>query len=120
MLTKFLKVQLLVVFMISPGVFAQQMVSGSITDEEGNPLPGATVIIQGTNNGVTTDFDGNYSISVERGQTIEASFIGYQATTAIVGNQNQINLMLIADNELEEVVLIGYGAVRKKRLNRNT
>jgi iron complex outermembrane receptor protein len=116
MLTKFLKVQLLVVFMISSGVFAQQVVSGSITDEEGNPLPGATVIIQGTNNGVTTDFDGNYSISVERGQTIEASFIGYQVTTAIVGDQNQINLILIADNELEEVVLIGYGAVRKKDL----
>ena len=64
MLTKFLKVQLLVVFMISSGVFAQQVVSGSITDQDGNPLPGATVIIQGTDTGVSTDFDGNYSIPV--------------------------------------------------------
>jgi len=116
MLTKFLKVQLLVVFMISSGVFAQQVVSGSITDQDGNPLPGATVIIQGTDTGVSTDFDGNYSIPVERGQTLEVSYIGYQVTTVVVGDQNQINLSLAADNELEEVVIIGYGAVRKKDL----
>ena len=116
MLTKFLKVQLLVVFMISSGVFAQQVVSGSITDQDGNPLPGATVIIQGTDTGVSTDFDGNYSIQVERGQTLEVSYIGYQVTTVVVGDQNQINLSLAADNELEEVVIIGYGAVRKKDL----
>jgi TonB-dependent SusC/RagA subfamily outer membrane receptor len=65
---------------------------------------------------VSTDFDGNYSIPVERGQTLEVSYIGYQVTTVVVGDQNQINLSLAADNELEEVVIIGYGAVRKKDL----
>ena len=70
---------------ISTGIYAQQMVSGSITDEEGTPLPGASVIIQGTDQGVTTDFDGNYSISIDRGQTLEASFIGYKTATSVVG-----------------------------------
>ncbi|MDG1272099.1 MAG: SusC/RagA family TonB-linked outer membrane protein [Flavobacteriaceae bacterium] len=101
---------------ISTGIYAQQMVSGSITDEEGTPLPGASVIIQGTDQGVTTDFDGNYSISIDRGQTLEASFIGYKTATSVVGEQNQINLSLSSDNELDEVVIIGYGAIRKKDL----
>ena len=65
---------------------------------------------------MTTDFDGNYSISVDRGQTLEASFIGYKTATAVVGEQNQINLSLSTDNELDEVVIIGYGAIRKKDL----
>ena len=104
------------VLSISSGIYAQQMVSGSITDEDGTPLPGASVIIQGTDEGVTTDFDGNYSISVDRGQTLEASFIGNKTPTAVVGEQNQINLSLSTDNELDEVVIIGYGAIRKKDL----
>lgn len=104
------------VLSISSGIYAQQMVSGSITDEDGTPLPGASVIIQGTDEGVTTDFNGNYSISVDRGQTLEASFIGYKTATAVVGEQNQINLSLSTDNELDEVVIIGYGAIRKKDL----
>ena len=64
MLTKIMKMQFFALLLISYGMVAQQTVSGSITDEEGTPLPGATVIIQGTDNGVTTDFDGNFSIQV--------------------------------------------------------
>lgn len=116
MLTKIMKMQFFALLLISYGMVAQQTVSGSITDQEGTPLPGATVIIQGTDNGVTTDFDGNFSIQVETGQTLEASFIGYQSATAVVGDQNQINLTLSADTELDEVVVIGYGEVRKKDL----
>lgn len=116
MLTKIMKMQFFALLLVSSGIIAQQTVSGSITDEEGTPLPGATVIIQGTDNGVTTDFDGNYTIQVESGQTLEASFIGYQSATAVVGDQDQINLSLSTDNELDEVVVIGYGEVRKKDL----
>jgi iron complex outermembrane receptor protein len=116
MLTIFRVKLFFAVLFISSGIYAQQMVSGSITDEDGTPLPGASVIIQGTDEGVTTDFDGNYSISINRGQTLEASFIGYKTATAVVGEQNQINLSLSTDNELDEVVIIGYGAVRKKDL----
>lgn len=116
MLTIFKVKLFFAVLFISSGIYAQQMVSGSITDEDGTPLPGASVIIQGTDEGVTTDFDGNYSISIDRGQTLEASFIGYKTATAVVGEQNQINLSLSTDNELDEVVIIGYGAIRKKDL----
>lgn len=116
MLTIFMRIQCLVVLLLSTVMFAQQTVSGLVTDAEGTPLPGATVIVQGTDNGVTTDFDGNYTIKVDRGQTLEASFIGYQTTSALVGDQDQIDLSLAQDNELDEVVVIGYGEVRKKDL----
>lgn len=108
--------QCLLALLLSSVMVAQQTVSGLVTDAEGTPLPGATVIVQGTSNGVTTDFDGNYSINVERGQTLEASFIGYQSTTVLVEDQDQINLSLEPDNELDEVVVIGYGEARKKDL----
>lgn len=116
MIKKLIKTQCLLLLLFSTIMVAQQTVSGFVTDAEGTPLPGATVVVQGTNNGVTTDFDGNYTISVDPGQTIEASFIGYQTATALVGDQNQINLSLEQDNELNEVIVIGYGEVRKKDL----
>jgi iron complex outermembrane receptor protein len=113
---KLIKMQCLLALLLSSVMVAQQTVSGLVTDAEGTPLPGATVIVQGTSNGVTSDFDGNYSINVERGQTLEASFIGYQSTTILVEDQDQINLSLEPDNELDEVVVIGYGEARKKDL----
>lgn len=111
-----MKMQCLLALLLSTVMVAQQTVSGLVTDAEGTPLPGATVIVQGTTNGVTTDFDGNYSINVERGQTLEASFIGYQSTTVLIEDQDQINLSLEQDNELDEVVIIGYGEARRKDL----
>ncbi len=113
---KLIKMQCLLALLLSSVMVAQQTVSGLVTDAEGTPLPGATVIVQGTSNGVTSDFDGNYSINVERGQTLEASFIGYQSTTVLVEDQDQINLSLEQDNELDEVVVIGYGEALKKDL----
>lgn len=113
---KLIKMQCLLALLLSSVMVAQQTVSGLVTDAEGTALPGATVIVQGTSNGVTSDFDGNYSINVERGQTLEASFIGYQSTTVLVEDQDQINLSLEQDNELDEVVVIGYGEALKKDL----
>ena len=85
--------------------FAQQnvIISGVIYDEFGMPLPGATVIEVGTVNGVSTDFDGNYMIEVLQGATLEYSYVGYQAQTALVDDANPINISMIPDNELEEV-----------------
>jgi TonB-linked SusC/RagA family outer membrane protein len=113
---KLIKMQCLLALLLSSVMVAQQTVSGLVTDAEGTPLPGATVIVQGTSNGVTSDFDGKYSINVERGQTLEASFIGYQSNTVLVEDQDQINLSLEQDNELDEVVVIGYGEALKKDL----
>ena len=59
------------------GFSQQKTVTGNITDENGLPLPGATVVEQGTDNGTTTDFDGNYTITVKENAKLEISFVGY-------------------------------------------
>ena len=64
--------------LLSGFLFAQKSVTGTVTDDDGIPLPGATIVVLETNEGVSTDFDGNYSISVEDGQTLQFSFVGYQ------------------------------------------
>ena len=77
MIKIFIKTQVLVLLFLSLGIFAQQNVSGLVTDTQGNPLPGVNVIIQGTSIGVSSDFDGNFQINAENGQILVFSFIGY-------------------------------------------
>ena len=77
--------RLLVVFLLTAQLsFAQKTVTGVVSDPDGLPLPGATVIVQGTTTGVTTDFDGNFSINVSEGQTLEFSFVGYETAAVAV------------------------------------
>ncbi|MDG1031929.1 MAG: SusC/RagA family TonB-linked outer membrane protein, partial [Flavobacteriaceae bacterium] len=114
---KFLKqIQILFLLFLSIGAFAQQSVSGLITDNSGTPLPGVNVIIQGTNIGVSSDFDGNYQINVDNGQILVFSYIGYDSVELTVNGANQDVKMTESDSELDEVVVIGYGTVRKKDL----
>jgi len=114
---KFLKqIQILFLLFLSLGAFAQQSVSGLITDSSGTPLPGVNVIIQGTNIGVSSDFDGNYQINVDNGQILVFSYIGYDSVELTVNGVNQDVKMTESDSELDEVVVIGYGTVRKKDL----
>lgn len=91
-------------------------VTGKITDADtGEPLPGVTIVVKGTTNGTITSFDGEYSINVEEGQTLAFSFIGYTAREVAVATGNTIDLQLAPSIEnLEEVVVIGYGQVRKE------
>ncbi len=70
--------------------FAQTQLSGTVTDANGEPIPGATIIVQETNNGTTSDFDGNFSIAVDQDQNLEISYLGY--TTQIVQFTGQDNL----------------------------
>jgi TonB-linked SusC/RagA family outer membrane protein len=92
-------------------------VQGLVTDAEGEPLPGVNVIEKGTTNGVVSDVDGNYSITVESGDAVLVfSFVGYLSEEIYVGDKTSINLTLIpAIEALEEVVVVGYG-VQKKSL----
>ena len=83
---------------------AQRTITGVVSDEFGVPLPGATILEEGTSNGTTTDFDGNYSITVEDGASISASYVGYQATSILVDGQDQINFTLTEGNQLDEVL----------------
>ncbi|MDA7813028.1 SusC/RagA family TonB-linked outer membrane protein [Flavobacteriaceae bacterium] len=112
----FKQIQILFLLFLSLGIFAQQSVSGLITDSSGTPLPGVNVIIQGTNVGVSSDFDGNYQINVDNGQILVFSYIGYDSVELTVNGTNQDVKMTESDSELDEVVVIGYGTVRKKDL----
>lgn len=90
--------------------FAQQgTVSGTVSDADGAPLPGATVVIKGTTTGVTTDFDGNFTIQAAADAVLVASFVGFASQEIPVSNQSNITFVLSTDNLLDEVVLTGYG-----------
>lgn len=95
--------------------FAQQLsVTGTVIDESGLPLPGVNVIIEGTNRGTQTDFDGNYSISASTGEVIIFSYVGYATGRAVVGQNPRINATLSVDAAaLEEVIVTGFGNVSK-------
>ena len=109
----------LIVTLLAPfTIQAQQniFVSGIIYDEYGMPLPGATVIEVGTVNGVSTDFDGNYTIEVLKGATLEYSYVGYKAQTALADSETPLNITLLPANELEEVVVVAYGSQSKQSI----
>ena len=88
-------------------------VSGTVLDEQGQPMIGVGVVQQGTTNGTTTDIDGKYTVTVPRGANLEFSFVGY-ATQVFAANTASINVNLEPDTQLiEETVVIGYGVQRK-------
>lgn len=107
MKTKFTQVLTSVLFLFGAVVFAQQTVTGTVTDADGIPLPGATVIVQGTDTATSADFDGNYSIAAENGEILVISFVGYNQAEVTVDAAN-INVSLTS-NELQEVVVTGFG-----------
>lgn len=98
--------------LVSAGMYAQSVL-GTVSSEDG-PLPGATVVVKGTNNGTTTDFDGNFTIAADADAVLVVSFVGFTTQEVAVGGQDQINVSLVSDNELEEVVLTGYGQTSKR------
>lgn len=96
----------------------QKTISGSITDKDGNPLPGASIIEKGTTNGAVTSFDGDFSLNVTNANaTLVVSFIGFLSQEISVAGQDKITIALIEDTaNLDEVVIVGYGTVRKSDL----
>jgi TonB-linked SusC/RagA family outer membrane protein len=94
-----------------------QLITGKVVDENGNPIPGATVLVEGTNLGTATDIEGNFAIDVPPGGVILVSFIGYQSIRVDVGNQSEIQITLSEDeSSLEEFVVVGYGTVERREL----
>lgn len=92
-------------------------ISGKVTDENNQGLPGALVLVKGTSNGVTTDLDGNYKLSVPDDAIITVSFIGYVTEEISVAGRSVIDLQMKVDEEtLDEVVVIGYGTQKKSDL----
>ncbi|UMB52574.1 TonB-dependent receptor [Lutibacter sp. A64] len=109
---------ILSIFLLVGGtIFAQQkQITGTVTSS-GEPMPGVSILVKGTSTGVSTDFDGNYTISANNTDTLIFSYIGFLPQEIVVANTSTIDVDLIASTEqLDEVVLIGYGSVKKKDL----
>jgi len=93
----------------------EKTVSGLVTDQSGLPLPGVSIIVVGTTEGTQTDFDGNYSISAEVGQTLRFSYIGQRTVNRVIGSADTIDVQMEEDAQaLEEVVVTGYGLQSKE------
>ncbi len=95
--------------------WAQTTVTGTVTDNQNTPLPGASVIEKGTVNGTTTDFDGNFTIEVADLNTVlEVSYLGYTTTDIPLNGQTSVSVQLDEDaTQLEDVVVVGYGTQKK-------
>jgi TonB-linked SusC/RagA family outer membrane protein len=117
MKTKFSGILTLLLAFVVQLTFAQEKtVSGTILDNSGLPLPGATVLVKGTTTGTSSDFDGNYSIKANAGATLVFSFVGYTTQEVKVGSSNTINVTLGEDaTSLEEVVVTALGIKRNPK-----
>jgi len=94
----------------SNSLFAQQQVTGQVTDTSGETLPGVTVVIKDTTRGTITDIDGNYAINASEGDTLQFSYIGMLTRDIVVGSQMVINVEMVASaHNLEEVQVVAYG-----------
>ena len=95
----------------------QQTITGTVTDSDGVLLPGASVMVQGTSIGTTTDFDGNFSIDANPGDVLEVSYVGFETTTIEVTQETKYSIQLAANtSELDEVLVVGYGTQKKSDL----
>lgn len=100
---------LLLPWLIGSGLIAQSLITGTVIDQTGEPIPGVTVLVKGTTSGTITDFDGNYSINASPEETLVFSFIGFTSQEVLVGDQQKINVVLQEElKRLEEVVVTGY------------
>lgn len=111
---------LLILLLSVSGLFAyaQQKVTGTVIDETGEPLIGVSILVQGTTNGTITDFDGNFSIDGVNSSTVLVfSYMGYANQEIKVGNQSVIKVTMKEDTQvIEEVVVVGYGQMKKNDL----
>ena len=101
---------------LSVSAFAQSTITGQVKDATGEPVIGASVLINGTSNGTVTDLDGNFSVSVQPGATLTISYIGFQKQQVAATNGMVITLQEDQAQQMNEVVVIGYGAVKKSDL----
>ncbi|UJH67851.1 SusC/RagA family TonB-linked outer membrane protein [Allomuricauda sp. SCSIO 65647] len=108
----------LLCFVFSQSGFGQgNTVSGTVTDGQGQPLPGVSIVVKGTATGTQSDFDGNYSVSAPSSATLIFSYIGFTTQEIAVGNQDTIDVVMQEDvAKLDEVVVIGYGTLKQKEV----
>jgi len=94
-----------------------EVIKGQVLDEQGNPLPGVSISIKGSNNGTSTDLNGNFSISSIKGEQLVVSAIGYITQTITIGKEAELRIILQESTaKLDEVVVVGYGTQKRKEL----
>ena len=117
-ITKIMRMPLMMLFLLClfpMGAMAQGTVKGTVIDEAGEPIIGATVQVQGAKTGAVTDFDGNFSVEASSNATLLISYVGYVTETVNVQGRNNIQVTLREDvSSLNDVVVIGYGTMKKK------
>lgn len=93
----------------------QKTITGKVTDPDGQPLPGATVVVKGTTNGVATDIDGNFALpGVNEGDVLLVAFVGFRTQEVTISNQSTVTIALEVDAiGIEEIVTVGYGVQKK-------
>ena len=100
------------------GALAQNVVKGTVNDEAGEPIIGATVKVQGSQQGSITDFDGKFSIQAASNATLEISYVGYVTQKVKVAGQSNLNVVMKEDAQmLNDVVVVGYGTMKKSDIS---
>ncbi len=116
MRTKFSGILTLLLAFVMQLAFAQEKtVTGTVLDETGTPLPGATVVVKGTATGTSTDFDGKYSIEASQGGILVFSYVGYTPQEITVGAANTYDVQLVLGTQLDEVVITALGIKKEKQ-----
>ncbi|WP_016778700.1 TonB-dependent receptor plug domain-containing protein [Anaerophaga thermohalophila] len=104
--------------LFSFGLVGQNIqISGTVSDNTGQPLPGVNIVVEGTSTGTITDVDGNYSLEAPSDGALEFNFIGFASQTIQIDGRSEINVVLEpTDVSLQEVVVVGYGTQRRENL----
>ena len=115
------KLSLMAVLLFSITLMAQNpsfTVTGTVTSEvDDTPIPGASILVVNSSEGTTTDFDGIFTLDVKTGDVVQISFVGFATQTIAIENQTTLNVILAEDmNQLDEVIVIGYGTQKKSHL----
>lgn len=107
---------LLLAFVVHLSFAQDKAITGTVTDQDGLPLPGVNIVVEGTTTGTQTDFDGNYAINGSEGQTLLYSYIGQKDVRQTIGAGNTVNVQMQEDAQaLEEVVVTAQGIKREKK-----
>ena len=109
------KLSTLLLFLLITSIsFAQQTITGIVTAEDNQPLPGVTILLKGTTTGTSTDFDGNFSIEAPLDGVLSFSYVGFVSQDVAINNKTVINIQLQEDiSKLDEVIVVGYGTQKK-------
>ena len=109
----------IILFLNATGTFAQNQINGLITDKQGEPLIGASILVQGTNSGTVTDFDGLYELNLPpAAKVLVVSYTGYEDQEVAINNRTAINIVLAESvSLLDEVVVVGYGTQKRSKIS---